>query len=63
MEISKEEYEDKVSIYGDKLSAFFDGDNGATISDDYNDACTNGTMRATNVITRNDELYKFIMED
>lgn len=63
MEISKEEYEDKVSIYGDKLSAFFDGDNGATISDDYNDACTNGTMRATNVITRNDELYKFVMED
>ena len=63
MEISKEEYEDKVSIYGDKLSAFFDGDNGATISDDYNDACTNGTMRATNVITRNDELYKFVTED
>lgn len=29
----------------------------------YNDACTNGTMRTTNVITRNDELYKFIMED
>lgn len=63
MNESEEEYEDKVSIYGDKLSAFFDGDNGATISDDYNDACTNGTMRATNVITRNDELYKFVMED
>lgn len=62
MDESKEEYEDKVSIYGDKLSAFFDGDNGATISEDYNDACTNGTMRASNVITRNDELYKFVME-
>lgn len=63
MEISKEDYEDKVSIYGDKLSQFFDGDNGATISEDYNEACTNGTMRATNVITRNDELYKFVTED
>ena len=63
MEISKEEYEDKVSIYGDKLSQFFDGNNGATISEDYNEACTNGTMRATNVITRNDELYKFVTED
>lgn len=62
MDESEEEYEDKISIYGDKLSAFFDGDNGATISEDYNDACTNGTMRASNVITRNDELYKFVME-
>lgn len=62
MDESEEEYEDKVSIYGDKLSAFFDGDDGATISEDYNDACTNGTMRASNVITRNDELYKFVME-
>lgn len=63
MDESEEEYEDKVSIYGDKLSQFFDGTDGATVSTDYNDACTNGTMRATNVITRNDELYKFIMED
>lgn len=63
MEISKEEYEDKVSIYGDKLSQFFDGTDGATVSTDYNEACTNGTMRATNVITRNDELYKFVTED
>ena len=63
MDENKEEYEDKISIYGDKLSAFFDGDNGATISDDYNDACTNGTMRASNVLTRNEELYDFVMAE
>lgn len=62
MDESEEEYEDKVSIYGDKLSQFFDGTDGATVSADYNEACTNGTMRASNVITRNDELYKFVME-
>jgi len=62
MDESEEEYEDKISIYGDKLSQFFDGTDGATVSADYNEACTNGTMRASNVITRNDELYKFVME-
>lgn len=62
MDESDESEEDKLSIYGDKLSQFFDGTDGATVSTDYNEACTNGTMRASNVITRNDELYKFVME-
>ena len=50
-----------VEYFADKLAEFFDGNNGATVSEDYNDACTNGTMRATNVITRNDEFMSFIM--
>lgn len=51
-----------VSEFGEKLVQFFDGTDGSTISDDYNEASTNGTMRAANVLTRNDELYKFVTE-
>ena len=51
-----------VSEFADRLAEFFNGTDGATISADYNDACTNGTMRATNVITRNDELWNFVCE-
>ena len=51
-----------VDQYAEKLAEFFDGTDGATISADYNDACTNGTMRSSNVITRYDELYKYMME-
>jgi hypothetical protein len=51
-----------VEVFAEKLAEFFDGENGATISDDYNAACTNGTMRATNVLTRNDELMNYVME-
>lgn len=47
-------------IFAKRLAEFFDGEDGATISADYNEACTNGTMRATNVITRNDELYAYM---
>ncbi len=50
-----------VSEFADRLAEFFDGKNGATISDDYNSACTNGTMRSANVLTRNDEFYKYVM--
>ena len=50
-----------VDVFAEKLAKFFDGENGATISDDYNAACTNGTMRATNVLTRNDELMNYVM--
>lgn len=50
-----------VSEFADRLAEFFDGKNGATISEDYNDACTNGTMRSANVLTRNDEFYKYVM--
>ena len=50
-----------VSEFADRLAEFFNGTEGATISDDYNSACTNGTMRATNVLTRNDEFYKYVM--
>lgn len=51
-----------VGYFADRLAEFFDGDNGATISEDYNDACTNGTMRAANVLTRNDELMSYIIK-
>lgn len=50
-----------VSEFADRLAEFFDGTEGATISDDYNSACTNGTMRSANVLTRNDEFYKYVM--
>jgi hypothetical protein len=50
-----------VSEFADRLAEFFNGTEGATISADYNDACTNGTMRATNVITRNDEFLNYVM--
>lgn len=50
-----------VSEFADRLAEFFNGTEGATISDDYNSACTNGTMRAANVLTRNDEFYKYVM--
>ena len=50
-----------VSEFADRLAEFFNGTEGATISEDYNDACTNGTMRATNVITRNDEFLNYVM--
>lgn len=50
-----------VSEFADRLAEFFDGKNGATISDDYNSACTNGTMRSANVLTRNDEFCKYVM--
>lgn len=49
------------SEFADRLVEFFNGTEGATISADYNDACTNGTMRSTNVLTRNDEFYKYVM--
>ena len=48
------------AIFAERLAEFFDGEDGATVSADYNEACTNGTMRATNVITRNDELYAYM---
>lgn len=51
-----------VGYFADRLAEFFDGDNGATISEDYNDASTNGTMRAANVLTRNDELMSYIIK-
>lgn len=47
-------------VFVEKLARFFDGEDGATISADYNEACTNGTMKSTNVITRNDELYAYM---
>lgn len=47
--------------FGGKLVEFFNGDEGATISAEYNEACTNGTMRSANVLTRNDELRNFVM--
>lgn len=47
--------------FADKLAEFFDGNDGATISADYNEASTNGTMRSANVLTRNDELLSFVM--
>lgn len=50
-----------VSEFADRLAEFFNGTEGATISADYNDACTNGTMRSANVLTRNDEFYKYVM--
>lgn len=50
-----------VSEFAEKIAQFFDGTDGATISEDYNAACSNGTMRATNVLTRNDELYNYVM--
>lgn len=50
-----------VSEFADRLAEFFNGTEGATISDDYNSACTNGTMRSANVLTRNDEFYKYVM--
>ncbi len=50
-----------VSEFADKLAEFFNGTEGATISEDYNDACTNGTMRSANVLTRNDEFYKYVI--
>lgn len=52
-----------VSFFADSLAQFFDGESGATISDDYNAACTNGTMRAANVLTRFDELWKFVANE
>jgi hypothetical protein len=52
----------EVGYFADRIAEFFNGTNRATISEDYNEACTNGTMRATNVLTRNDELYKYVME-
>lgn len=50
-----------VSEFADRLAEFFNGTEGATISADYNDACTNGTMRSANVLTRNDEFYKYVI--
>ena len=48
--------------FADRLVEFFDGKNGATISEEYNAACSNGTMKSGNVLTRQDELYNYIME-
>lgn len=50
-----------VDEFAEKLAEFFDGDAGSTISDEYNAACTNGTMRTANVLTRNDEFYNYVM--
>lgn len=58
------EYEDKVSEFADRISKFFDGEGkGGTISEDYNNACTNATMRASNVDMRNSELYDYVMSE
>ena len=51
-----------VSDFADKIAEFFDGENGATVSEEYNNACTNGTMRSANVLTRNDELLGYVTE-
>lgn len=59
---SNGEYDDKVVIFGEKLNEFFNGEKG-TISEEYNDACMSGTMKGSNVVTRNDELYKYIMAE
>ena len=48
-------------LFGEKLVEFFNGKNGTTISDDYNEACKNATMRSANVITRYDELWNYIV--
>lgn len=56
------EYDDKVDMFGEKLNKFF-GEAKGTISKDYDDACSNGTMKASNVVTRNDELYKYVMSE
>lgn len=55
--------EEKISTFADKISEFYDGDEGATISKEYNEACTNGTMRCANVQIRNSELYDYVMAD
>ena len=60
IEESEGNYTEKLSLYGDKIAQFFNGDKKATVSEEYNAACTNGTMRASNVFTRNDELYTFV---
>lgn len=58
------EYGDKVTEFADKISKFFDGEGkGGTISEDYNNACTNATMRASNVDMRNSELYDYVMSE
>lgn len=51
-----------VDDFTDKIAEFYNGTDGATVSEEYNEACTNGTMRSANVITRNDELWNFVCE-
>ena len=44
------------------LSDFFDSDNGVSIDDTYNEACTNGTMRSASVEARSAALTKHFVE-
>lgn len=56
--------DDKIKMFADKILQFYDGEEkGGTISSEYNSANINATMRSDNVITRNDELYGYIMAD
>lgn len=57
------DYEFKVSDFADKLAMFFDGSNGSTVSEDYNNASINGTMKSVNVVTRNDEFYNYVFDN
>lgn len=57
------DYEFKVSDFADKLAMFFDGINGSTVSEDYNNASINGTMKSVNVVTRNDEFYHYVFDN
>lgn len=58
-----EDYEFKVSNFADKLVMFFDSANGSTVSEDYNNASINGTMKSVNVCTRNDEFYNYVFDN
>ena len=60
---SNGDYEFKVSDFADKLAMFFDGSNGSTVSEDYNNASINGTMKSVNVVTRNDEFYNYVFDN
>lgn len=59
----KKQYGDEaeISYFADSIAQFFDGKSG-TISEEYNGACTNGTMRSSNVLTRFDELWDFLTD-
>lgn len=57
------DYEFKVSNFADKLVMFFDSANGSTVSEDYNAANIDGTMKSVNVCTRNDEFYNYVFDN
>lgn len=44
----------------DALTTFYGTDDGASIDQSYNDACTNGTMRSANVEARNEAFATFL---